>query len=546
MTMKGDYPKENVLTYTISRNNGFNGKLHFRIPAWMNASEVAVEINGNKASLNDLESGLPYLTSSWKAGDVITLTLPVVLRYEASEEPDVAAVFFGPYLLSPNLGRAGNDYTSDCWIQTVTQSPYDFPHFVGSKEDLSSWLIRSGDELQFKGNSTSKTYTFIPFYQCNHMATSIYQRFIGAEDDSTSVLYVPDKLLIGHDVSHELTGRSTIHSIYNRYYLTVGAKNKIQCTMALSPEKDMQHYVMLKYDGWETDTLGNFSVFVDDVYIGEAGPCEKSQQFTFPTVYFKIPLELTSGKSSVKVKLQQGSRAMNYFAIELVTERYLQEICPESKNLYGKEAKAMRLEAEAAQPHESNRTFDGKSSAGAYVSRLATYLQWNTLYIPASQDYDLVICRRGSTALKYNIKVGNASTEVKIPASSGEWNEYSLRIHLDEGFNTLNISPVSVRSPFDIDYVDIIPVDPTSNKSPIVSDTPFYVFPNPATDIVHFKVGDEREGEIRIFDSQGKLCAKMKYPEHTSYDVSVLAGGMYEVLLLSGKNTLSTKLIVNK
>lgn len=38
--------------------------------------------------------------------------------------------------------------------------------------------------------------------------------------------------------------------------------------MRLSPEEGMQHYVALQYDGWEVDTLGCTSVYVDDVYVG--------------------------------------------------------------------------------------------------------------------------------------------------------------------------------------------------------------------------------------------------------------------------------------
>lgn len=548
MTMRGDYPNDNVLTYTINENQHFVGHLSFRIPEWMDVEKVKVSVNGNVKSLKASNTGFPYLAHTLKAGDVITLTMPVELRYEPSEKPDLAAVFYGPLLLTPNMGYRSGDYLSNVWVQSSLKSPERFPEFKGSKERLSDWMIRDGKSLYFRANAIDQTYTFLPFYQANHMATSIWQRFVGEEDMAVSRKYVPDQIEIGWDNSHNFSGRASIGSIYNRYYLQVNTKNSVQYTMSLSPEDDMQHYVVLQYNGWETDTLGYTSVYVDDVYIGELGPCEKAQQFTFPHAFFKIPLKLTEGKSSVNLKLQQGARSMNFFGIELVTERYLQEICPETRWIYNSESTTIHLEAEDAQPHESNRTFDGISSGAAYVSRLSTYLQWNNIYVPKGGNYDLHICRRGTGSVNYTLRLNNVSTEVKITKSSSgnTWETFRISLRLDAGLNTIYLAPNSYRTPFDFDYIKLVPDNDDTKVQTRLVDTSFYVYPNPATSMVTFKTGEELSGKIYIYDMKGRLQSRFRYPEHTTFDVTGLPDGMYEVLLVCKRNTLYTKMLVKK
>lgn len=318
--------------------------------------------------------------------------------------------------------------------------------------------------------------------------------------------------------------------------------------MRLSPEEGMQHYVALQYDGWEVDTLGCTSVYVDDVYVGELGPCERAQQYTFPHAFFKIPLELTEGKSSVRLKLHQNDRAMNLFGIEIITERYLQEMCPETRWVYNAEPATIHLEAEAAGPHGENRVFDGSSAGGAYVSRLTTYLQWSCVFVPRSGDYDFNICRRGTGNVNYTLRLNNVSTGVRITRTQtgNSWEIFSMRLHLDAGFNTIYLSPNSYRTPLDIDYVELVPADEGANVRTRLTDISFYVYPNPSSSTVTFKVGEELKGEIRVYDMQGRLQAHFRYPENTTFGVSHLPDGIYEVLLVSKQNTLFTKMIVQK
>lgn len=544
MTMTGDYPNENVVTLTIDENNAFTGKIYFRIPHWMEFSKIKVSLNDSETELSLEQTGLAYIENNWNKGDVVTLTMPIELRYETSEEPDLVSIFYGPVLLCPNMGYTSGDYLSDVWQQSILGAPQEFPKFENSKDNLAQWLVKEDNHLLFHGQGVNDNYTFLPFYKANHIKTSIYQQFVGSEDKEKDRLYVTDRIDIGNDTSHDFSGRAFINNIYNRYYLGVKSGNSIQYTMQISPEEGMQHYVELQYDGWETDTIGNFSIFVDDVKIGEYGACEFAQQFTLPHCFFPIPVDLTTGKSQVRLKIQQsGLRAMNFFAIEIVTERYLKEYCPESKYIYGNSPTTIRLEAEAAQPHTDNRTFDGVSSGGAFVSRLSTYLQFNSIYVPKGGDYNLNICRRGSGNVNYTLKINNIESDVKITASTEGWETLSIPVTLVTGFNTICLSPKSGRTPFDIDYIEL---EPNMHNDVVMleSEKSFFTY-SPEQNSIVFKINPLECCKISIYDALGRLCDELQYPAaHTQFNTTKLPRGIYEVRLNSPVKMQVAKIFV--
>ena len=448
--MSGDYPNDNTVTLQIIENKSFAGHLCFRIPSWMDGSRLRAMVNGRDASVS-ADGELLHRVS---VGDVIALSLPVGLRWEGTEEPDVASIFYGPVLLCPNMGRVSGDYVSDVWQQTSMDEPTDFPKLHGERDLLADWMEREDGQLLFHADGL----TFLPFYKSHHMRTSIYQRFVSERDQTKARRYVSDRIDIGRDTSHNFSGRGAFTGkTYNRYCLSVKASGRFSYDMQLSPEPDDEHYVALQANGWETDTVGNYAVYIDDEPIGDAGPCERIRQFTFPWTFFRIPRHLTEGKSSVRLKITQGSRPMTFFAIEIVTERYLREMCPESRYVYGSEPVTLRLEAENAQPHGDNRTFDGKSSGGAYVSRLSSYLLYGSIYFPQTCDYKLRICYRGSAGITYTVKVGDLETKVRLEAHPDEWGFCEVPVSIDKGFNTIKLSPDTKRTPLDIDFIELVP-----------------------------------------------------------------------------------------
>ncbi len=532
ITMTGDYPTDQRVTLTFDAVGSFTGKIYFRVPQWMHG-DIVVAHNGSQIAAN-VSQGLLCVEGPWADGDEVALDLPLVLRCEPSEEPDVASIFFGPVLLCPNMGASTDDYTGNPWQQSTSLAPRDFPNIDGSMSDPSQWLTRrSQRQLTFRGGG----YLFQPFYKCNHQTTSIYQRFVSADEVQRARVYIPDRINISGDTGHDYSGSSTTGVIYNRNYIEVAAGQSISYTMQLSPEGDVQHYLMLQHDGWQTDLVGNYSVYIDDVLIGESGPCERMQQFTFPHAYYNIPQDITQGKSSVRVTLQQGDRPMRYFDIALVTERYIDEMCPESLwQLH--QGFPLRLEAEAAQPHGDNRTFDGTSSAGAYVAAPTTYLLYRDLYIPVAGDYQLEICHRGSRMARYAIIVNGEQQTVILPASSDAWSTTQTTLHFEAGFNTIRLSPVTTSNLPDIDYFELSRIgDDTAIRG--VATAADGVLPrltvHTLTDGsgVQCSVSGCERGILRLYNANGAECAMLRYPESDTFTTTQLPEGVYVVCLTS-------------
>lgn len=550
MKMEGNYPTENVIKLSVTENRDFTGGIRFRCPQWMDASRIQVAVNGQTRNIS-IESGkFATVRHAWEAGDVVTITLPVELRYEPSEEPNVVSLFYGPLVIVPNLEKVSSgDYISNVWDQqgdTQVDKYPDFPNFNQSKENLSAWIVRKEGTLEFTAQGVDRTFQFVPFYTAHHMRTSIYQRFVGEEDVTWERDYVTDRIIFNvNETDHAYGGRSFLEKNYNHYYRRVAKGGGILYTLKLSDVPGTQHWLAVKHQGWETEEIGDYEVYVDDVLIGKVGACERLKQFTYPTNFFKIPVELTNGKSEIRMKVLQKERAMNYYGFEIVTDKYLKEFYPESKYGYEASLDAMKLEAEAAQPHESNRTFDGLSSAGAYVARLSTYLQFNNVFVHKDGKYELVLCYRGSANLKYNITVNDFLTEVNYPSTNGEWGVHAVEIELKEGFNTIHIAPTSVRTPYDVDYIEIKPTDIVSLDRVLSEEgRPFYVYPNPCSDYAYFKTASDWMGTVSVRDLRGNLFCSFHYPKQNKLDVNRFSDGVYIVSFDNGKDLNTTKMVI--
>jgi uncharacterized protein len=79
-----------------------------RVPAWCSHPEVA--LNGRSMAVRE-RAGYIRLRRAWRAGDVLTLTLPRRLALEpTADDPRTVALLYGPMVLAADLGSA-----SDKW-----------------------------------------------------------------------------------------------------------------------------------------------------------------------------------------------------------------------------------------------------------------------------------------------------------------------------------------------------------------------------------------------------------------------------------------------
>jgi DUF1680 family protein len=125
--------------------------MHIRIPAW--ALGATISINGESI---EAKPGLyASLARSWNTGDTVIVTLPMKLRtVPASDNPKIAAVAYGPVILSGNYGSSSLSSTPTLALDTIRRT--------------------STSKLTFTATANGKTVELGPFYDAHGFNYNVY------------------------------------------------------------------------------------------------------------------------------------------------------------------------------------------------------------------------------------------------------------------------------------------------------------------------------------------------------------------------------------
>ena len=148
-----------------------------RIPAWCQAPSAT--LNGKRVTTAPTMNG--YLPLHLKAGDVVTLRLPMPVYSETMPDDDrLVAYLSGPLVLAADLGPASQPWDS-----------YD-PVVVNEAND--GVLVKTGDQAFTLGDhSRPQALTLRPFMQQHHNRTAVYfRRFTAAEWPAIEATYAAD------------------------------------------------------------------------------------------------------------------------------------------------------------------------------------------------------------------------------------------------------------------------------------------------------------------------------------------------------------------
>ncbi len=156
VTQTTAFPLGDTITLTIGGEPDANSSwdMLIRIPSWTSNPEV--RINGGAAIRPTPGTYHTISGRAWKAGDTVTVRLPMTLRtVAANDKPGVAAVAFGPVILSGDYG--------DATLAAMPTLALDSLRRVG------------GDgELTFTGTADGKTVTLKPFYEAHGVNYNVY------------------------------------------------------------------------------------------------------------------------------------------------------------------------------------------------------------------------------------------------------------------------------------------------------------------------------------------------------------------------------------
>ncbi|HEX6340154.1 beta-L-arabinofuranosidase domain-containing protein [Umezawaea sp.] len=103
VTQTTSFPVSDTSTLTVTGGAGGSWTMRLRIPSW--TSGATVSVNGVPQNTATTPGSYASLTRSWASGDTVTVRLPMrVVPWPANDNPAVAAMTYGPVVLSGNYG----------------------------------------------------------------------------------------------------------------------------------------------------------------------------------------------------------------------------------------------------------------------------------------------------------------------------------------------------------------------------------------------------------------------------------------------------------
>lgn len=486
--MQTDYPQSNTIILKIIQNTGFDGKIYFRCPSWVNPEKVSVAVNNKAYSFTASAGSLLGILHACRKGDEIKIEIPCELRYETTEDPSVVALLYGPVLLAVNMGSVvTNEYINNVWDWEgkTDVTNMDFPQIKADRTALNRWLIRNGNSLEFQTTGLSPSYTFTPFSTTHHVRQSIYVRLLGDYDKELQKQYVTDYVfpaISGSNAHHfVVSGKSTTGTRLYRQYRNIENEGSIRYTMKIDDATDEDHWVTVKLYGYEEDpNAGFYQVFVDYVLIGRENSVERIRQYTFPNKFYKIPKSLLQGKKVVDVKIQaDADKNVSFYGLAIVKDAYLEKYRPEVQKSFRNAV--VRFEAEWAQPRIIRNDqithpfvpefdhveYDGKSGRGAYVKTMKTYRQFNNIFVKENGKYRITIqyAFQSSDNAIYYLSINDVRQLVAFEPT-GDASHFlpkELWVSLLQGFNTISL--IAIDEPFiNIDYIELSLIDITEKN----------------------------------------------------------------------------------
>jgi uncharacterized protein len=317
LTTRYPYEGQIALKVTdIERSGRF--AIALRIPGW--ASGATLKVNG-KITSPISEQGYALIRRRWKAGDVVTLDLPLELRLEATPgNEEVVALLRGPMVLAADLGPADRPYEGDA------------PALVG--QDLIAGfapIALSEATYRTRGIGRPTDMDVGPFYRNYERRSAVYfNRFDDTQWAQAQVAYAAeqarlkdlqsrsvDVMHLGEmqaERDHALTSDRSYPVVYRaRNGRDARTEGFFEFTMKVRPGP-----LMLQATYWGEERKRLFHILVDGKRIAsQTLNAEWPGQFF--DMEYAIPESLTRGKEQVRVRFEPepGNTAGPVFGVRI-------------------------------------------------------------------------------------------------------------------------------------------------------------------------------------------------------------------------------------
>jgi DUF1680 family protein len=331
------FPENDTVYLKIIHSGKSNMTINIRVPIWTQNMQVFI----NNKVINWKETGKSYLSlqHKWKQGDEIKVIFSMQLNAESTpDNPDIAAIFYGPILLAGDFGRQGMEHVSqrveDAWENVNAPQLKQIPMLIVDKMNLSENIhLVSNKPLTFMVETSSPTEKILlrPFYQFYKDRYSVYWDFYSKKEwedyNKNEKQYIEDEITVGdsiQELKHDLQGEKmfTGKSFFRTFR---SAKDGGWFSYKMDVKSDQPLFLVCTFwgGGWGPNPKGTFDIFVDDKKVGIQYFNESVQNH--PTLFFNavysIPQQFTKDQKKITIRFQSHLQTINtgVFECQLTT-----------------------------------------------------------------------------------------------------------------------------------------------------------------------------------------------------------------------------------
>ncbi|MFY1690485.1 beta-L-arabinofuranosidase domain-containing protein [Plantactinospora sp. WMMB782] len=153
VTQTNNFPVGDTSTLTLAGSMSGSWSIRVRIPAW--TSGATISVNGTVQDVAATPGSYATLTRTWAAGDTVTVRLPMrVVMQAANDNPNVAAVTYGPVVLSGNYGNTALSALPALTVSSVNRT--------------------GTNSLAFTATANGSTVNLGPFYDAHGHNYTVY------------------------------------------------------------------------------------------------------------------------------------------------------------------------------------------------------------------------------------------------------------------------------------------------------------------------------------------------------------------------------------
>jgi len=137
------FPEESKTSLTISTAAAVKMTINIRYPEWA-TSGISIKINGNPIKVKKEANGYVSIERKWNNGDRVELMMPMKLKSNPTDNPNVVAFTYGPIVLAGRMGTEGMQAPAPFTNTKLYNDYYTFDYHVPA--GLSNKLdVKSGD-----------------------------------------------------------------------------------------------------------------------------------------------------------------------------------------------------------------------------------------------------------------------------------------------------------------------------------------------------------------------------------------------------------------